>query len=121
MYLAAEDTDCCTRNCLGSFRPFKMKVLDLYNNEIIHFNRPLACSGFCFPCCLQSIEISSPPGQVIGRVKEDWTFLSNNYSIQNHLDETVLRIEGPICPWKCCADVKFKVKYKSFHKSTLYV
>lgn len=109
MYLATENTDCCTRNCLGSYRPFDMKVLDLYNNEIIHFYRPLACSGCCFPCCLQSIDISSPPGKLIGRVKEEWSILSNNYSIKNHLDETILRIEGPCCTCKCCNDVDFKV------------
>lgn len=110
VYLAVEDTDCCTRNCCGNSRPFDMKVMDLYNNEIIHFNRPLACTGCCFPCCLQSIEISAPPGQVIGRVAETWTCWYSNFAIKNQNDETILRIEGPCCNWSCCKDINFKVE-----------
>lgn len=110
VYMAVEDTDCCTRNFCGNCRPFDMRVLDLYNNEIIHFYRPLACTGCCFPCCLQSIEVTSPPGQVIGRVTEKWTCWYSNFSIKNHMDETVLRIEGPCCNWSCCKDINFKVK-----------
>lgn len=114
MYLAAEDTDCCTRNCCGNYRPFNMKVLDLYSNEIIHFHRPLRCSGCWFPCCMQSIEVSSPPGQVIGRVDEEWTCWFPNFKIKNQNDETVLRIEGPCCTFSCCSDINFKVMNANF-------
>lgn len=53
IYFAAEDTDCCTRNCCGPLRPFDMKILDNSQNEVIHLNRPLACTSCFFPCCLQ--------------------------------------------------------------------
>lgn len=109
VYWAIEDTDCCTRNCFGPIRPFDMKVLDIYQNEVIHFYRPLACSSCCFPCCLQSLEVSSPPGNVIGRVEQEWTCWFPNFRIKNHLDETVLRIEGPFCTLSCGNDVNFNV------------
>lgn len=53
VYYAVEDTDCLTRNCCGPLRPFDMKILDNYKNEVIHLHRPLACDSCCFPCCLQ--------------------------------------------------------------------
>ena len=32
----------------------------------MHYSvRPLRCQAFCFPCCLQELEIQSPPGQVM--------------------------------------------------------
>lgn len=110
VYMAVEDTDCCTRNCFGPIRPFDMKVLDAYQNEVIHLYRPLACSSCCFPCCLQSIEVSSPPGHVVGRIEQEWTCWYPNFRIKNHADETVLRIEGPCCTLSCGNDVNFKVK-----------
>lgn len=91
-------------------RPFDMKVMDAYQKEVIHFYRPLACASCCFPCCLQSIEVSSPPGQVIGRIDQEWTLCYPHYSVKNHNGETVLRIEGPLCKSSCGGDVKFKVK-----------
>lgn len=53
IYFAAEDTDCCSRNCCGPLRAFDMQILDNSQNEVIHLNRPLACTSCCFPCCLQ--------------------------------------------------------------------
>lgn len=60
------DTDCCTRQCCGPARPFEMKILDNQQREVIHLSRPLRCSSCWFPCCLQEIEIQSPPGTILG-------------------------------------------------------
>ncbi|XP_006816091.2 phospholipid scramblase 2-like [Saccoglossus kowalevskii] len=49
VYFAAEDTDCCTRQCCGSARPFDMKVLDNQQREVIHLHRPLRCSSCWYP------------------------------------------------------------------------
>lgn len=38
--------------------------------EVIHLSRPLNCQCCCCPCCLQEIEIQSPPGTVIGYVEQ---------------------------------------------------
>ncbi|MCL4133686.1 UNVERIFIED_CONTAM: hypothetical protein GTU68_048025, partial [Idotea baltica] len=109
VYYAKEDTDCCTRNCCGPKRPFDMRILDNLENEVIHLNRPLACDTCFFPCCLQSIEVTAPPGNVVGSVQQEWSILSPKFSIRNAGGDTVLTIEGPMCTYSFCGDVEFKV------------
>ncbi|XP_044741630.1 phospholipid scramblase 2 [Chrysoperla carnea] len=109
VYYAVEDSDCCTRNCCGPMRPFDMRIFDNFRNEVIHLNRPLACDSCCFPCCLQSVEVSSPPGTVIGTVEQNWSLCYPSYSVKNEFGATVLNIEGPLCKFSCFGDVKFKV------------
>ncbi|XP_065644203.1 phospholipid scramblase 1 isoform X4 [Hydra vulgaris] len=109
VYFAAEDTDCCTRQCCGPSRPFDIKILDNNNQEVIHLNRPLRCAACCFPCCLQELEVTSPPGTVIGYVIQKWAFCGSLFEICDALKQPVLRIEGPICAMSMCGDVEFKV------------
>ncbi|XP_023033817.1 phospholipid scramblase 2 isoform X2 [Drosophila willistoni] len=109
VYYAVEDNDCCTRNCCGPSRPFDMKIFDNFQQEVIHLYRPLACSACCFPCCLQSLEVSAPPGNVIGRIEQEWSICSPSFRILNHIGDTVLRIEGPFCTFSLCGDVEFNV------------
>jgi uncharacterized protein YxjI len=109
VYYAVEDSDCLTRNCCGPIRPFDMNILDNYKNEVIHLHRPLACDSCCFPCCLQSIEVSAPPGTVVGTVEQEWSIFCPSYAIKNPSGETVLRIEGPFCTFSICGDVEFKI------------
>ncbi|KAJ3639639.1 hypothetical protein Zmor_002984 [Zophobas morio] len=109
VYYAIEDNDCCTRNCCGPLRPFDMKIFDNFRNEVIHLYRPFACQGCCFPCCMQTIEISSPPGTVIGTVEEEWKCIGWKFAVKNEFKETVLRINGPCCPISCFSDVNFYI------------
>ncbi|XP_017863927.1 PREDICTED: phospholipid scramblase 2 isoform X3 [Drosophila arizonae] len=109
VYYAVEDNDCCTRNMCGPARPFDMKIFDNFQQEVIHLNRPLACSACCFPCCLQTMEVSAPPGNVIGSIEQEWSICSPSFRILNHLGDTVLRIEGPFCTFSLCGDVEFNI------------
>lgn len=109
VYWAVEENDCCTRNCCGSSRPFDMKIMDNYKNTVIHLNRPLACSSCCCPCWLQSMEVSSPPGTVVGRIEQNWSILYPNFSLKNASGEEILKIEGPFCTFSMCGDVEFNV------------
>nr|AAL48557.1 RE03306p [Drosophila melanogaster] len=69
VYFAYEESDCCTRNMLGRSRPFEMKILDNFQNEVLHLYRPFKCDILCcFPSCMNAVEVSAPPGQVIGSV-----------------------------------------------------
>lgn len=61
MYFAAEDNDCCTRNCCGPSRPFTIRIIDNLGHEVITLQRPLRCSSCCFPCCLQEVSFSLSP------------------------------------------------------------
>lgn len=116
VYYAVEDNDCCTRNCCGPSRPFDMKVFDNFQQEVIHLYRPLACSACCFPCCLQTMDVSAPPGNTIGSIEQEWSICSPSFRIKNHIGDTVLRIEGPFCTFSLCGDVEFNVSVKIIHK-----
>lgn len=110
VFFAAEDSDCLTRNCCGSLRPFDMKIVDNFGNQVINLHRPLACQGCCFPCCLQTMEVTAPPGSIVGTVEQNWGIFYPSYSIKNPSGDVVLRIEGPFCASRCCCqDVNFKV------------
>ncbi|KAF4519485.1 hypothetical protein B566_EDAN010094 [Ephemera danica] len=110
VYNAKEDTGCLNRICCGTLRSFDIKILDNSKNEVIHLYRPLRCQSCFFPCCLQNMEISSPPGNVIGRVEQEWSLLTPKYRILDAAGNIVFRMKGPICHCSCCGrDVNFKV------------
>jgi len=109
IYKAKEDSNCCLRMCIGPQRPFDMTIKDNNDQEIIHLSRPLACQTCFFPCCLQEIEVSSPPGTVIGYVKQEWSLCKPKFSIQDDAGNEVLKIVGPFCTISCCGDVEFMV------------
>lgn len=110
VYWAVEENDCCTRNCCGAARPFEMKIMDSYKNTVMHLSRPLRCSSCWFPCCLQEMEIFSPPGTLIGTIEQNWSLLYPNFSLKNAAGETILKVEGPCCTWSLCGDVEFNVR-----------
>lgn len=112
VFYAVEDSDCCTRNCCGPIRPFDMKILDNYKNQVMQLSRPLACDSCWFPCCLQKMEVYAPPGSLVGTVEQEWSIFSPAFSIKNSAGDTVLRIEGPVCTFSICGDVEFKILSK---------
>jgi len=109
VYMAKEDTNCCMRNCCGPSRPFDMNITDIQGHEVLHLNRPLRCQSCCFPCCLQQVEVSAPPGTTIGTIQQKWNCLYPRFLVKDESGEAVLRIEGPLCPISFCGDVEFKV------------
>ncbi|XP_048476002.1 ephrin type-B receptor 4-like [Rhincodon typus] len=109
IYSAKEKSDCCTRNCCGSLRFFQMKLLDHEGREVIHLVRPFRCASCWFPCCLQELEVQSPPGTTIGYVTQTWHPFLPKFSIQNVERETALRIVGPCFVCNCCGDINFEV------------
>lgn len=109
VYVAAEDTNFCVRNCCGNSRPFKMKIYDNSTKEVIRMHRYLRCKSCWFPCCLQKMVVEAPIGTVIGYVKQAWSLCYPRFKIQNANEETVLRISGPCCTCQICGDIKFEV------------
>lgn len=55
------------------------------------------------------MEVSSPPGTVIGSIEQDWSICKPCYSIKNAAGDIVLRIKGPCCTYSICGDVEFHV------------
>ncbi|KAG7457140.1 hypothetical protein MATL_G00243430 [Megalops atlanticus] len=110
VFYAAEENDCCNRQFCGPLRSFVLHVQDNFGQEVITITRPLRCGSCCCPCCLQELEVQSPPGIPVGYVVQDWHLYLPKFTIQNERKEPVLKIVGPFCPCKCCADVNFEVK-----------
>ncbi|KAH8286123.1 hypothetical protein KR054_003037, partial [Drosophila jambulina] len=110
VFLAVENTSCCTRNCCGSDRPFNMKVYEAHSKEeVLQLQRPAACSCCLFCCCLDRIEISDPQGNVIGSIKEECTICKPSFRILDHNGDLVLRIEGPFWTCSTCGNIEFQV------------
>lgn len=57
------------------------------------------------------MEVSSPPGTVIGSIEQQWSILTPQFDIKNAAGDVVLKIEGPICTFSICGDVEFKVGF----------
>ncbi|NXE18742.1 PLS1 scramblase, partial [Ardeotis kori] len=110
VYFAAEDTECCTRNCCGPSRPFTLRIIDNLGHEVITLQRPLRCSSCCFPCCLQELEVQSPPGTPVGYVVQNWHPCLPKFTIQNEKRMDILKITGPCVVCSCCEDINFEVK-----------
>jgi len=109
VFYLKEEFECCAGQCGGGHRPFNMKVLDNNNQAVMNFYRPFNCSGCLCPCCQQEMEVSAPPGNVIGFIRENWTFCSPKFTIYA-ADQTtaILVIKGPSCTCSC-GDVEFQV------------
>lgn len=58
------------------------------------------------------MEVMAPPGSPIGYLVQEWSILYPKFRVENAAHETVLRIEGPACRWRCCSDVVFQVLSK---------
>jgi len=108
VYKVMEDTDCCTRQFCGAQRPFDINITDNAGMEVIHLTRPFRCQTCCFGCCLQELEVSSPPGFVIGTVEQRWAICERRFVIKDEAGSEILKIENKrIC--ECCEDVDFNV------------
>lgn len=96
-----------------------MKVLDGNKSEVMHLQRPCTCSGFCGPHFPELLEVSAPPGQVIGKIEEDLNY--PQFLIKNSMDDTILRIEGPLCTYPCGGNVEFQVNPNISHEIRLKI
>ena len=55
------------------------------------------------------MEVSSPPGAVIGSIQQQWSVVHPRLLIKNELGDPVLKIEGPCWTCSCGGDVEFNV------------
>ncbi|GAB0100824.1 hypothetical protein DMENIID0001_169180 [Sergentomyia squamirostris] len=110
IFWAIEDDDSCDRFCYGRLRPFNLRIFTPDENQVIHFFRDLKCQGCCLPCCLQTMEVSSPPGNLIGMVNQELSFLTPHFTVKDPTGRTVFRISVPCCLASMCGgDVDFRI------------
>jgi hypothetical protein len=109
VYFAAESSDCLERQCCGPARAFSMAIIDNFQREVIHLERPFRCGHCCCPCHLNELQVQSPPGNVIGYVNEIWTCCYPEFNITDAAGTNQFFIHGPVCPCKCYHDVEFPI------------
>lgn len=109
VFVAMEENDLFTTQVYGPSRPFAIHLHDNVGRLVLTLTRPLRCTSCCFPCCLQELEVQSPPGNAIGYVEQNWHPLLSKFTVLNELREPQLRIRGPCCDCRCMSDVVFEV------------
>uniref|UniRef100_A0A3Q1BN04 Phospholipid scramblase n=1 Tax=Amphiprion ocellaris TaxID=80972 RepID=A0A3Q1BN04_AMPOC len=109
VFVAAEENDIFTMQVCGPARPFTIHLHDNMGQEVLTLIRPLRCGSCCFPCCLQELEVQSPPGNPIGYVEQNWHPFLPNFTILNDMRRPQLKIKGPCCDCRCMSDVIFEV------------
>ncbi|XP_044264702.1 phospholipid scramblase 2-like [Tribolium madens] len=86
-----------------SLKPFNLKIIDNFKNEVIHLHRP------CCSCSWGlSLEVLAPPGTFVGKIEEKCSFCSTKFGIRDETGKKVFTIKGPICICSC-RNIKFKV------------
>lgn len=71
--------------------------------------RPLRCNSIVCFCCLQELEVQSPPGVTVGWVKQNCSLLAPRFSVMNEYHQVLYRVNGPCFSCKWC-DVEFQVR-----------
>lgn len=110
LFEAKEKSDMFMRQCCGPSRSFDMKVEDEKDDEkkVMELHRPLNCQSCWFPCCLQELEVEIE-GTLAGKVVQQWNPIRPVFMIEDAVGGEILRIEGPICTWDCCCEVRFNL------------
>ncbi|KAJ0022471.1 hypothetical protein NQD34_009961, partial [Periophthalmus magnuspinnatus] len=104
-----DDRNFFTMQFYGPLRPFTIHIHDNFGREILTVTRPIKCASCCCPCCLQEVEIQSPPGFPIGYVEQNWHPFLPKFTVLDATRSAQLKIKGPFCDCKCCSDVVFEV------------
>lgn len=109
VFVAKEVSNVFGRQVHGPSRPFTINVYDNMGQLIVKVVRPLRCTLCCFPCCLQELEVQSPPGNAIGYLKQNWHPFLPKFTVLNERKEPQLKIKGPLCNCSCMSDIVFQV------------
>ncbi|XP_075987388.1 phospholipid scramblase 2-like [Anticarsia gemmatalis] len=95
--------------CYG-LRPLQLRVTNSEGTEVMRINRPYACTSRVLPCQLQTMEIFSPPEQLIGSVEQQWSAVKPLYLVKNVSGDHVFWIRGPYVTLSFFRDVQFQIQ-----------
>ncbi|CAK1540269.1 unnamed protein product [Leptosia nina] len=95
LFLASESSSKYQRLFCGVGRGFTMQLHDNTRQRVMDMERRLAAASCCFPCRLQEMQVVTPPGDYLGRVQQQWTWLVPFYLVKNVSDDVQYVIEGP--------------------------
>lgn len=109
VFVAREESNFWTMQFFGPLRPFTIHIHDNMGHEVLTVSRPIKCGSCCFPCCLQELEVCSPPGVPVGYMFQNWHPFLPKFTILDTTRRSVLKIKGPFCDCRCMSDVVFEV------------
>jgi len=118
IYFAAEESGCCMRQCCGANRSFTIHIHDNMSQEVLRVSREFKCCASCcgswcacIGACSNDVEVTTPNGEVIGKIKQECSFWKPRFRIKTPEGGTVAYINGPCCQCSgpCCPDIKFHV------------
>jgi len=117
VYWAQENTECCTRQCFGSYRPFTINCFDPAGRPVLVLTRPYRWNSAWHPlfglplnfCCLQDMKVQDLNNNIVGHVQQRWSIWKPWYDLVDETGALLLSIEGPCCTIACFGDVEFKL------------
>ena len=110
VFAASEASNSRERLFWGSNRPFNMHIVDKKQQEVLTLRRKLGYRCFCLPFSAQTIEIWSPPGILLGFVREAFTFFEREYRIFDQDGQFINTITIPFRVACCISkEANFKV------------
>ncbi|XP_012215142.1 phospholipid scramblase 1 isoform X2 [Linepithema humile] len=106
VYYVAEESDICSRLCLGKYRSCEFSVYDRNQQEILRMVRPFRFDSCCCPCYLQVLEVYSG-NTLLGSITQEWSLWRPIFNIRDASGQPVLKIKGPLI--RFCIEVVFKI------------
>jgi hypothetical protein len=116
IFHVGEESNCCNRQICQSRRGFTLKVKDTAGQPVLDIVRQLDCSCCCGLCCADAVQVTTPGGQLLGSVVEEFHILYPSFTIRDAAGNSVLNIQGPLCPQSfgpCAGSVVFNVTHPS--------
>eukprot|EP00057_Strongylocentrotus_purpuratus_P028713 XP_011683187.1 PREDICTED: phospholipid scramblase family member 5 [Strongylocentrotus purpuratus] len=113
----AGESECCERVWCGHQRGFLFHITDNMGQEVLRVTRQFKCCAGCSWCadndhCSLFVAVESPPGTVIGYVKQTQSWVSPRFDVLTADQECALKIQGHWCHCQtvCCTeDIEFKI------------
>ena len=116
VYWAAENTDCCTRQCCCAHRPFTINIHDPTGKTVLHLTRPVRlnspwlCCLLPLNCCfLQDMLVTDLNNAPLGRVVQRWSLCLPWFDLRDDAGTTLASLQGPYCTSACFGDVQFNL------------
>jgi uncharacterized protein YxjI len=98
IFYVGEESNLCGRQLCNARRPFTLTVKDVAGQNVLVMDRKLDCSCCCGLVCPDSIQVSTPSGQLLGTVEEEFSILYPTFNIKDASGNRVLQVQGPWCP-----------------------
>ncbi|XP_075976346.1 phospholipid scramblase 2 [Anticarsia gemmatalis] len=95
LYIASEASSPTQRCLCGTGRAFVMHLHDNTRQEAMVMHRRLAAASCCFPCRLQELKLITPPGDYVGRIQQQCTWVVPFFLVRDANDQVLFVIEGP--------------------------